>query len=77
MNTARRSEKVLTTRKQAVALYVDRSIQRWVVRDLEGNFWLLPDGENAWDRREPYLPTEEPDLEPIPGHYKSILGLPL
>jgi hypothetical protein len=68
---------MLTTRKGAVALDVDRSIQRWVVRDPEGNFRLLPAGENASDRREPFLPTPQADLEPVPGHYKDILGLPL
>ncbi len=67
---------VLTLSKQAVNLYVDRNAQRWIVRDAYGNFWLLPLGENPWDRREPFLPTEETDLEPIPGHYKSIVGLP-
>ena len=68
---------MLTLRKQPVALYVDRSVQRWIVRDPDGNFWLLPPGDNAWERREPYLLTEETDLEPVPGHYKDTLGLPL
>lgn len=67
---------MLTLRKQTLALYVDRSVQRWIVRDAEGHFWLLPDAENAWERREPFLPTDETDLEPVPGHYKDMLGLP-
>jgi hypothetical protein len=76
MNTARRSEVVLTQRKQAFMLYADRSAQRWIVRDPDGNFWLLPPGEDGWGRREPFLPTDETDLEPVPGHYKDMLGLP-
>ena len=67
---------MLTLRKQTMALYVDRSVRRWIVRDPEGNFWLLPPGEDAWGRREPFRPTEESDLEPVPGHYKDMLGLP-
>lgn len=67
---------MLTLGKRATTIYVDRSVQRWIVRDPEGRFWLLPPGEDAWDRREPFLPTEENDLEPVPGHYKDMLGLP-
>ena len=63
--------------KTTVAIYVDRSRQQWVVRDGEGNFWLLPSTENPWEDREPFLPTEETDLEPIPKHYGSLLDLPL
>ena len=32
--------------------------------------------ENPWDHRQPFYPTEETDLEPVPGHYRSVLGLP-
>ena len=67
---------MLAVRKQGVALFVDRSTQQWIVRDPEGNLWMLPAGEDAWDRREPFLPTEATDLEPIPGHYKYLLRLP-
>ena len=63
-------------RKQVAALFVDKASQQWIVRDPEGNFWLLPPGDNAWERREPCNPTEETGLEPIPGHYKNMLGLP-
>jgi hypothetical protein len=59
-----------------VALFADRSSRRWIVRDAEGNFWLLPSVENPWDHREPFQPTEDLDLEPVPGHYKDMLGLP-
>ena len=67
---------MITTRKRAVALFADRSSRRWIVRDPEGNFWLLPPVENSWDHREPYQPTEDSDLEPVPAHYKDMLGLP-
>ena len=62
--------------KPVVALFVDRSCQQWVVRDPDGNFWVLPSVEIPWDRRQPFQPTSETDLEPVPGHYKDMLGLP-
>ena len=62
--------------KQVVALFVDRSCQQWIVRDPEGNFWILPSVEDPWDHRQPFDPTAETDLEPVPGHYKDMLGLP-
>jgi hypothetical protein len=64
--------------RTAVTIYVDRSKQQWVVRDREGNLWLLPAMTNPWENRRPYEPTdqEKAELEPIPGHYKSTLGLP-
>ena len=62
--------------KPRVALFVDRASQRWVVRDLEGSFWILPSVEDPWDHREPFHPTSEADLEPVPGHYKDMLRLP-
>ena len=34
----------------AVALYVDRATQQWVVRDRKGNFWSLPTANDAWVR---------------------------
>lgn len=67
---------MLTIRKSRVALYVDKSSQRWVVRDPEGNFWMLPSFENPWDHRQPFTLTEEADLEPVPAHYKDMLGVP-
>jgi hypothetical protein len=62
--------------KHMVALFVDQSCQQWIVRDPEGRFWMLPSVERAWDFRQPYYPTEETELEPVPGHYKDMLGLP-
>jgi hypothetical protein len=61
---------------RALALYVDRASQRWVVRDPEGAFWSLPPTENPWDERQPFTPAEGTELEPVPGHYKDLLGLP-
>ena len=67
---------MLTVRKQAIALFVDRSTQQWVVRDSEGNSWILPADEDGWERRQPFQVTEESELVPIPGHYKYLLHLP-
>jgi hypothetical protein len=58
------------------ALYVDRRTRQWIVRDPEGNLWVVPLTDNPWDHREPFQPTEETDLELVPGHYKHMLGLP-
>ena len=60
---------------RVVALYVDRAPQRWVVRDVEGRLWSLPPGDNPWYERQPFTPAEGTDLEPVPGHYKQMLGL--
>jgi hypothetical protein len=68
---------MLAVRKQAVAIYVDRSTQQWIVRDEEGKFWSLPQTDNPWDDRQPFTPAEETELEPVPAHYGYILGLPL
>jgi hypothetical protein len=46
------------------------------VLDPEGNFWIVPSGDGSRDHRQPFHPTEETDLEPVPGHYKYLLGLP-
>ena len=68
---------MLTLRKNVVKLYVDRSSQQWIVLDAEGNFWIVStEHENPWDQRQPYYPTETTELEPVPGHYKYLLGLP-
>jgi hypothetical protein len=67
---------MLTVRKLVVSLYVDRATGQWVVRDPEGGFWILPLTDTPWDDRQPFSPAEETDLEPVPGHYKYLLGLP-
>jgi hypothetical protein len=68
---------MIEERKLILALYVDRSTQQWVVLDRQGNYWLVPHCEdNGWDRRQPFYVTEQSELEPVPGHYKYMLGLP-
>jgi hypothetical protein len=67
---------MLTVRKPVVAIYVDRASGQWIVRDHEGSFWSLPVVENPWDKRQPFVPAEDTELEPVPGHYKYMLGLP-
>jgi hypothetical protein len=67
---------VVTFRKQAVALYADRISQQWIVRDPEGNFWIVPCVENGWEYRLPFHLNEDTTLEPVPGHYKEMFGLP-
>jgi hypothetical protein len=64
------------TTKAAVGLFVDRSCPQWVVRDPEGNFWALPSVDDPWSERQPFCPTAETELEPVPGHYKDMLQLP-
>jgi len=60
-----------------VALFVESSCpERWIVRDADGNFWIVPPAENPWDLREPFQPTEEMELVPVPGHYRYVLGIP-
>ena len=64
-------------RKRVWALYVERSTHQWVVLDPEGRFWILPAVDDPWINRLPFEPTEETGLDPIPGHYRHILGLPV
>ena len=68
---------MLTASKRVVALYVDKASRQWIVRDSKGNLWSLPSTDNPWDQRQPFSPTEETELEPVPGHYKYMLGLPI
>ncbi|HVL11058.1 MAG TPA: hypothetical protein VM529_00735 [Gemmata sp.] len=67
---------MLTVRKPVVAIYVDRSSGQWVVRDSDGSLWLLPPTSTPWADRQPFFPAEETELDPVPGHYKYMLGLP-
>jgi hypothetical protein len=67
---------MLTLRKQVVGLFADRQSHQWFVRDPEGNFWAVPSVDNAWDHRRPFQLAEQSELEPVPGHYKDMLGLP-
>ena len=65
-----------TLRKFRVSIFVDNLSQRWIVRDPDGTYWVLPGGENPWENREPFVLTEECDLTPVPEHYKYLLELP-
>jgi hypothetical protein len=67
---------MLTVRKPLAAVYVDRARQQWVVRDPEGSFWSLLSSDNPWEQRLTSRLAEETELEPAPGHYKDMLGLP-
>lgn len=67
---------MLTLRRNEVKIYVDRNSQQWIVLDSDGNFWRLPLTEIPWDDRQPFTPAEETELDPIPGHYQYILGIP-
>jgi len=69
---------MIATEKPTVSLYVNKACrEHWIVRDHQGRFWMVPPGENSWERRQPFQPMEETELEPIPGHYKNLLGLPV
>jgi hypothetical protein len=68
---------MFTLRKNVMNLFVDRYSQQWIVLDPGGDFWIVrSDDANPWDQRQPFTPTEETELEPVPGHYKYMLGLP-
>jgi hypothetical protein len=67
---------MIAVRKQIVGIYVDRTSQQWIVMDPEGKLWTVSSGEDPWNQRQPFHPTEETALEPVPGHYKYMLGLP-
>lgn len=59
-----------------LAIYVEPASQKWVVLDPDGNFWILPNGEDPWGRRQRFFPTQENQLVPVPAHYKSLIELP-
>ena len=67
---------MITLSKHMASIFVDRSSQQWIVRDPEGNFWIVPVVDDPWDHRQPFDLNDEIELEPVPGHYKYMLGLP-
>jgi hypothetical protein len=73
---AREEQTMITMTKTASALYVDRATQQWIVRDLDGNFWVVPPVADAWAHRRPYDLADDSELEPVPGHYKYLLEIP-
>lgn len=66
----------MLTARRHIDIFVARASGRWVVRDADGNFWALPATTTPWDDREPFVPDEEAELEPVPGHYRYLLRLP-
>lgn len=59
-----------------LSLYIDRRLPScWIVRDRAGDFWMVPSGDDAWDRRQPYTITDDAQLESVPGHYRYLLGI--
>lgn len=62
--------------KRTLELYVDRVTKQWIVLDPQGNFWSMPCVDDPWRHRTPFSPSDETDLDPVPGHYKYMLGLP-
>ena len=55
---------MISSPSRTVAIYVDRACtEHWIVRDPDGNFWIVPSVENAWEYRRPFEPTEETALE--------------
>jgi hypothetical protein len=69
---------VMTTsgRKPLFTLFVDRFTSQWVVRDAEGRFWMVPSEDSACAAQpERFFPTEDTEPEPVPGHYKHMLGI--
>jgi hypothetical protein len=63
-------------RKPSSTLCVDHFTKQWVVRDPEGRFWIVPgDGSAPAKQPERFFPTEDTELEPVPGHYKHMLGI--
>ena len=68
---------MITLRRDVVRLFADRVSKQWIVLDAEGNYWVVShQDDNPWEQRQPFYPTEETELEPVPGHYKSLIGLP-
>ena len=67
---------MVIVRKRKVNLFVDHTSGRWVIQDRDGLFWIIPVMEDAWEHKELFTPTNETDLEPVPDHYKYMLGLP-
>jgi hypothetical protein len=68
---------VISTSNRHAGIFVDRSCtEHWIVRDPDGNFWIVPSVANAWEFRRPFEPTEATELESVPGHYRFMLGLP-
>jgi hypothetical protein len=73
----RETQTWMIPRKPTISLFVDRATQQWIARDNDGQYWSVPVVEYPWNHRQPFEPTEDTELEPVPGHYKHMLGVPL
>lgn len=60
---------------QKIQLFVDKPGGRWIVRDEKGIFWVLAE-QAPWEQRQQISLNDEIQLEPVPGHYKHMLGVP-
>ena len=67
---------LVEVRKPGVTIFVTRSRGQWVIRDPNGNYWVVPSVEDPWEHREQYDPVDGTDLEPVPGHYRYLFKLP-
>ena len=69
---------MITTRKPVMSLYVDKGCpEHWIVRDREGRFWVVPSGENAWEKREAFHRARMPSSNRFPADCMYMLGLPI
>ena len=40
---------MIAEENRVVGLYVDKTCpEHWIVRDLQGRFWMVAPGENSW-----------------------------
>lgn len=59
-----------------MSLYVDKGLpDHWIVRDTDGRFWIVPTVVGAWKKREPFQPSEDAELQPVPAHYLYMLDI--
>ena len=69
---------MITTESSVVGLYVAKTCpEHWIAWTTRADSGWSRLAENPWERRQPFQWTEDTELEPIPGHYKYVLGLPV
>lgn len=64
------------TKSVELRLFADRAKRQWIVRDGQGQYWMLPSSDRAWEDRIEVQQREITDLEAVPMHYKATLCLP-
>src|SRR6516165_147372 len=58
---------MISTPSRMAAIFVDRSCtEHWIVRDPEGNFWIVPSVANAWNAVGLSNPPKQPNSKPSP-----------